>query len=35
MLDGAGLAAIAGQLGVMLVWGLLSFVIALRIFRWQ
>jgi ABC-type multidrug transport system permease subunit len=35
MLDGAGLAAVATQVGIMLGWGLISFVIALRIFRWQ
>src|SRR5882672_8423839 len=35
MLDGAGLAAVATQIGIMIAWGLISFVIALRIFRWQ
>ena len=35
MLDGAGVAAVANQIGIMLAWGLISFVIALRIFRWQ
>jgi ABC-type multidrug transport system permease subunit len=35
MLDGVGLAAVANQIGMMLAWGLISFVIALRIFRWQ
>jgi ABC-type multidrug transport system permease subunit len=35
MLDGAGLAAVANQVGIMLAWGLISFVIALGIFRWQ
>lgn len=35
MLDGAGLAAVATQIGIMLAWGLISFVVALRIFRWQ
>ena len=35
MLDGAGLAAVANQVGIMLAWGMISFVIALRIFRWQ
>ena len=35
MLDGAGMAAVAQQAGIMFVWGLISFVIALRIFRWQ
>ena len=35
MLDGVGLAAVATQIGIMIAWGLISFVIALRIFRWQ
>jgi ABC-type multidrug transport system permease subunit len=35
MLDGAGPAAVANQVGIMLAWGLVSFVIALRLFRWQ
>jgi ABC-2 type transport system permease protein len=35
MLDGAGVAAVATQIGIMLAWGLISFVIALRLFRWQ
>ena len=35
MLDGAPLAATAPQLTNLTAWGVLSFVIALRIFRWQ
>ena len=35
MLDGAGLVAIAPELGVIVVWGAASFVAALRWFRWQ
>lgn len=35
MLDGAGLAMVATPILIMVVWGLISFVIALRIFRWQ
>ena len=35
MLDGAGLPAVANQIGIMLAWGLISFVVALRVFRWQ
>lgn len=35
LLDGAGPAAITGQVAIMLVWGLVSFAIALRLFRWQ
>jgi ABC transporter DrrB family efflux protein len=35
MLDGASLVAVAGQVLVMLLWGALCFVVALRLFRWQ
>jgi ABC-type multidrug transport system permease subunit len=35
MNEGATLAANTGRIAVMLAWGLISFVIALRIFRWQ
>lgn len=35
MLEGKGLAAIAGALAVLVAWGLVSFLVALRIFRWQ
>jgi len=35
MLDGLGVAAVANQIGIMLAWGVISFVIALRMFRWQ
>jgi ABC-type multidrug transport system permease subunit len=35
MLDGASLAAVSSQIGIMLAWGLISFVVALRLFRWQ
>jgi hypothetical protein len=35
MLDGVGLAGVAAQIGIMIAWGLISFVIALRIFRWH
>jgi ABC-type multidrug transport system permease subunit len=35
MLDGAALTAVANQIGIMLAWGLISFVVALRMFRWQ
>ena len=35
MLDGAGLPAVANQIGIMLAWGAISFALALRIFRWQ
>jgi ABC-type multidrug transport system permease subunit len=33
--EGSGLTAHWGPLAVMLAWGLASFVVALRIFRWQ
>jgi len=35
MLEGRGLAAIAGQLALLVAWGLVTFGIALKIFRWQ
>ena len=35
MLDGSGAAAVANQIGIMLAWGLMSFVVALWMFRWQ
>src|SRR5262249_50881813 len=35
MSDGAGLMQITGPVGLMLLWGGLSFVIALRLFRWE
>jgi ABC-type multidrug transport system permease subunit len=34
MLEGASLAAIVGRLAVLAAWGVVSFVIALRWFRW-
>lgn len=35
MLDGTGLVAAAPLLAIMIVWGLGSFGLALKIFRWQ
>ncbi len=35
MLEGAGLAALIPELALLAVWGFVSFVVALRIFRWQ
>ena len=35
MLQGAGLAQVAPQLGVLLVWLLVSFTLALKLFRWR
>ena len=35
MNDGVSLASNWSQVGVMLFWGILSFAVALRIFRWQ
>lgn len=35
MLDGAGVSGIARELGILVAWGLLSFVAALKLFRWQ
>jgi ABC-type multidrug transport system permease subunit len=35
MLDGASLAGISGLMGVLGLWSVLSFVVALRVFRWE
>src|SRR5258706_7745716 len=35
MLEGKSLAAIPGQLAIIVVWGVASFALALKIFRWQ
>jgi hypothetical protein len=35
MLEGADLAAIAGRLLLLVAWGSVSFVAALRLFRWR
>jgi ABC-2 type transport system permease protein len=33
--EGRGLTAIAPQLAIVLAWGLASFTVALKIFRWR
>lgn len=35
MLEGAGLAAVAGKLAILGAWLVLAFLLALRTFRWQ
>jgi ABC-type multidrug transport system permease subunit len=35
MLDGAGPGKLLPQLAVLAIWGVLSFALALRYFRWQ
>lgn len=35
MIDGASLVTIAGSLGVVALWGAVSFLVAVRIFRWR
>jgi ABC-type multidrug transport system permease subunit len=35
MLDGAGLAPLLPELGLLAVWGAVSFALALKLFRWQ
>lgn len=35
MLNGHGLAGVGGELGILAGWGAVSFVVALRVFRWQ
>jgi ABC-type multidrug transport system permease subunit len=33
--EGAGFAGIGPELAVIALWGVLSFVVALRLFRWE
>jgi ABC-type polysaccharide/polyol phosphate export permease len=33
--EGQGLAAIAPQLAIVAAWGVVSFAVALKIFRWR
>lgn len=35
MIEGAGLGSILGELGIMTAWCIVTFVVALKIFRWQ
>ena len=35
MLEGSRFVAVSGQLAILAGWGLVSFLVALRIFRWQ
>lgn len=35
MLQGAGLGAVAGELGIALAWLVVCFVVALKLFRWK
>jgi ABC-type multidrug transport system permease subunit len=35
MLEGAGLTSMVPQLALLAAWGVVSFVVALKIFRWQ
>ena len=35
MLEGAGLGDVTAELGLLSAWGLTSFILALRIFRWR
>ncbi len=35
MLEGATLAQVLPQLGIVAAWGVVSFVVALRVFRWR
>jgi ABC-type multidrug transport system permease subunit len=35
MLEGRSLAALGPEVGVLAAWGILTFVVALKIFRWQ
>jgi ABC-2 type transport system permease protein len=33
--EGAPLTGVAREIGTMLAWGLISFVMSLKLFRWQ
>jgi ABC-2 type transport system permease protein len=35
MLEGAGLVTLASELALLAAWGTVSFVLALKFFRWQ
>jgi ABC-type multidrug transport system permease subunit len=35
MIDGASFASVAGDMGVLCVWGAVAFAVALRLFRWK
>jgi ABC-type multidrug transport system permease subunit len=35
MLEGAGFPAVAGELGILAAWGIVAFLAAVRLFRWQ
>jgi len=35
MLDGAGLVGVLPEIGVLAAWGVVPFLVALRIFRWE
>ena len=35
MLEGTGLAPLLPELALLAVWGAVSFLVALKIFRWQ
>jgi ABC-type multidrug transport system permease subunit len=35
MLQGVGWSAVVPSIGIVMVWGVVSFVVALRVFRWR
>jgi hypothetical protein len=35
MIDGASLVGVAGPVAVVAAWGALSFLVAVKIFRWR
>ncbi|MCA9076991.1 MAG: ABC transporter permease [Planctomycetaceae bacterium] len=35
MLEGVGITAIGTEMGIILVWGVVTFALALRVFRWD
>ena len=35
MLEGSSLAQMAPELGIVTAWGVLSFIVSMKIFRWE
>jgi ABC-type multidrug transport system permease subunit len=35
MTEGRGLAGIAPQIAILAAWGIVSFAVALKVFRWR
>ncbi len=35
MIDGAGFGEVGGKIGICAAWGVVSFVLAIRFFKWR